>query len=115
MRKGQETEASELLDGYIDPETPDRLATWSTWGDSFSAAAAHAALGQNERALDRLALAIREGFRNSRWLAIDPMFESVREEPRYGRLTAELEHLVEKERLRARHGDSGRGIGRFGR
>jgi len=101
QRSGDDGKASAILRSFLDPASESRPGGWSAWAASHAAAAASALLGERSRSLDRLELAIRQGYRDDRWLAIDPLFEGVRSDPRFRALLERVQGEVELERRRA--------------
>jgi DNA-binding winged helix-turn-helix (wHTH) protein/tetratricopeptide (TPR) repeat protein len=97
-RSGDTEKAAEIARSVLDPASRSRPAGWSGWAASYAGAAVYAFLGDRARSLDRLKLAIRQGYRDGRWLAIDPSFGGVRDDPRFGKLLEEVQGEVELER-----------------
>lgn len=74
-------------------------ADWAT--PSMQNAAIHALRGESTAALDWLDRAYAAGWRDGRTLAIDPLFASIRREPRFTQLLSRIEADVTAMRSRA--------------
>lgn len=98
---GDRSGAEELLEHFPDPGDTGWSTPTEGWRASFRSSAIHAIRGRTEPALAWLELAIRQGFRDARWLAVDPIFAHLRDKPGFKRLAAELDRAVEIEHRQA--------------
>jgi TolB-like protein len=78
LRTAMEEDRRRLQEGAV------RAVPWDL-------AAAHAALGQEDAAVDRLEQAYENGFRHPQWLKIDPAFDGIRDDVRFRRIMERLE------------------------
>ena len=101
QRAGSTVEATKILD-EIEAENRKALITGVNWPMVFvQNGAMHALRGQSMPALDELDRAYAAGWRDGRTLAIDPLFTSVRSEPRFTKLLTRIESDVAAMRARA--------------
>jgi tetratricopeptide (TPR) repeat protein len=78
LRTAMEEDRRRLQEGAV------RAVPWDL-------AAAHAALGQADAAIERLEQAYENGFRHPQWLKIDPAFDGIRDDVRFRRIMERLE------------------------
>ena len=82
--------------------TPTKSPSSLDWPLAFiQNAAIHALRGETAAALDVLDRAYAAGWRDGRTLAIDPVFASVRSEPRFRQVLSRIEADVAAMRARA--------------
>ena len=60
-------------------------------GTAYNMACAHAVLGDADRAIELLQRAVSKGWSSPSWLAQDPDFDSLRGDPRFERILADLQ------------------------
>ena len=101
QRAGSTSEAAEIFDEIASANRKSLLAG-ADWPFVFMEHAAVLALrGQITPALDELERGYAAGWRDGRTLAIDPLFASVRTEPRFKQLLSRIEADVTAMRARA--------------
>jgi TolB-like protein/Flp pilus assembly protein TadD len=101
QRAGSTSEAAKILDEIAEANRKSLLAG-ADWPLVFMEHAAVLALrGQTTAALDELERGYAAGWRDGRTLAIDPLFASVRAEPRFTLLLSRIEADVAAMRARA--------------
>jgi tetratricopeptide (TPR) repeat protein len=101
QRSGSTSEAAKILD-EISAANRKSLLAGADWPMVFvQNGAIHALRGQSAAALDELDRAYAAGWRDGRTLAIDPLFASVRAEPRFTQLLSRIEADVAAMRARA--------------
>ena len=100
-RRGATTEAGKILDAFL-AANQKAVADGADWPMVFMQnAAVYALEGQPRTALDELDRAYAAGWRDGRTLAIDPLFTSVRSEPRFTQLLSRIASDVAAMRARA--------------
>jgi serine/threonine protein kinase/tetratricopeptide (TPR) repeat protein len=98
---GSTSEAAKIFDEIAAANRKSLLAG-ADWPIVFMEnAAVHALRGESTAALDELDRAYAAGWRDGRTLAIDPLFTSVRSEPRFKQMLARIEADVAAMRARA--------------
>jgi len=101
QRAGSAVEAAKILDTIVAANRKS-LVAGADWPLAFiQNAAIHALRGETTAALDVLDRAYAAGWRHGRTLAIDPLFTSVRSEPRFRQLLSRIEADVAAMRARA--------------
>jgi hypothetical protein len=101
QRAGATAEAAKILDGIVAANRNSFLAG-ADWPMGFMQnAAVHGLRGETTAALDELDRAYTAGWRDGRMLAIDPLFASVRSEPRFRQVLSRIEADVSAMRGRA--------------
>ena len=101
QRAGSTLEAAKIMDAIVDANRKSVVAG-ADWPLAFiQNAAIHALRGEPTAALDVLDHAYAAGWRDGRTLAIDPLFTSVRSEPRYRQMLSRIEADVAAMRARA--------------
>jgi serine/threonine protein kinase/tetratricopeptide (TPR) repeat protein len=101
QRAGSTSEAAKVFDQVVAANRKSLLAG-ADWPMVFmETAAVHAMRGQSTTALDELDSGYAAGWRDGRTLAIDPLFASLRAEPRFTALLARIEADVAAMRARA--------------
>ena len=102
QRRGSSAEAARLLDKILAANLKATTGG-ADWPMVFMQnAAVHALRGQSPAALDELEHGYDAGWRDGRTLAIDPLFASVRAEPRFTQLLSRIEADVLAGRVRRR-------------
>lgn len=100
-RRGGTSEAAKLFDEIV-VANRKALVGGADWPMVFMQnAAVHALRGQSTAALDELDRAYAAGWRDGRTLAIDPLLESLRSEPRFKQMLSRIEADVAAMRARA--------------
>jgi serine/threonine protein kinase/TolB-like protein/Flp pilus assembly protein TadD len=97
-KTGRAAEAAEMLDSLATSELAFIDAGYEHFGSPYTLAQVLAVKGDREAALHWLGIAVQRGFRRYRWCRLDPMFESVRGDERFGRLLESVEQEVERMR-----------------
>ena len=98
---GSISEAAKIFD-EIAAANRKALLAGADWPIVFMEnAAVHALRGQSPAVLDELDRAYAAGWRDGRTLAVDPLFTSVRAEPRFRQLLSRIEADVAAMRARA--------------
>ena len=88
------SEAEEML-GYSKNLNEESLAQGSQWwGIAYDMAAIYAIRGDNRSCYQWLEKAIAGGFSLYSWLAVDPLFEEIRNDPKFYEITQKLESKV---------------------
>lgn len=96
---------SYLLDEVINPDLQKELIvqieqTGSVWPSTFILMAMHSKLiGEIEKSVDYLQLAIDAGYRESQWLQMLPMLKELHETPGFKAIISEMNKLVEEQQL----------------
>jgi len=101
QRAGATVEAGKIVDEILEANRKSLLAGADSPLVAMENAAVHALRGQPNEALDELDRGYAAGWRDGRTLAIDPLFASVREEPRFKRMLSRIEADVAAMRARA--------------
>ncbi len=100
LGSGDGTRGREVLRQAMEAETRSIEEGSDDWDARWDLAAAHAALGDREAALDWLERAYDTGFRLARWAKTDPAFDDFRDDPNYReileRMDAELSAMRER-------------------
>jgi tetratricopeptide (TPR) repeat protein len=100
-RAGSTRAAAPIFDAILDANRKSLLGG-ADWPMMFMQnAAIHALRGETVAALDQLDRAYEAGWRDGRTLAIDPLFTSLRSEPRFKRVLSQIETDVAAMRARA--------------
>jgi hypothetical protein len=108
LASGDTTRGMSLL-AEARQRTEAQLEIDPSWMPVWDMAAIHAAMGQVDEAIDWAKLAYEEkGYRFPRFIAIDPVFDSVRDDPRFraliGRMQADVDEMrreIEREEIAA--------------
>lgn len=100
-RSGATAEAATIFDAVMTANRNSFLAGADWPMGHMQIGAVHALRGETAAALDHLERAYDAGWRDGRTLAIDPLFASVRPEPRFRQVLARIETDVAAMRARA--------------
>ena len=101
QRSGAKAAAAKILDEMTVANRASILAG-ADWPMVFiQNAAVHAMRGESNAAFDELQRAYDAGWRDGRTLAIDPLFTSIRDDPRFGQLLSRIQADVAAMRARA--------------
>ena len=101
QRSGDRAGASKIFDAVLD-STRTAITAGADWPLAFMQnAAVHALRGDTSAALDDLDRAYAAGWRDGRTTAIDPLFASLRSEPRFQRVLSRIMDDVAAMRARA--------------
>ena len=101
LRAGSTAEAARIFDEILAANRKSLLAG-ADWPMVFmESAAVYALQGQTTAALDELERGYAAGWRDGRTLAIDPLFASLRAEPRFNQLLERIKADVAAMRARA--------------
>jgi TolB-like protein/Flp pilus assembly protein TadD len=87
-------EAQEMLDYslQLDDQTLAQGSQW--WGIPYDKAAIYAIKGDIEQSYHWLEQAVNDGFRLYRWLAIDPLFENLRDQKKFKELLTAIKSKI---------------------
>ena len=100
-RTGSAAEAAKIFDAVVTANRNSFLAGADWPMGHMQLGAVHALRGETAVALDELERAYDAGWRDGRTLAIDPLFASVRSEPRFRQVLSRIEADVAAMRARA--------------
>ncbi|MDX1394172.1 MAG: hypothetical protein R3195_07270 [Gemmatimonadota bacterium] len=95
-RRGETDVAAAMLDESLEAARAEWTPGTESYAPAFEAASVYAIRGATSEALEWLTNAYDAGFRWYRHLAVDPMFESIRGEQRFGELLERMRSDVER-------------------
>lgn len=109
IQQGRAAEGREILRAAMEDNRRRIEEGAVRGGPPFDLAAAHAALGNRDRAMEGLERAYEAGFVHLQWIRLDPAFDGLRDDSRYEELVRRISADIERMRERVRRdGTDGR-------
>lgn len=101
LRLGRTNEANTILDSNLTKYKKASAELTEHFNNPLAVATVYAVRGNTNEALFWLRIAIVRGLRDYRWLKVEPLFDSLRRDPRFEEIINNLRSRIEEMRAKA--------------